>query len=211
MSKFSVELVENNTEIEQIMLKAMLPELDKILKKSFNKIQAPIKNLVVEAIRSAPEYNSILSGDLKYEFGLPDSDNRLKTLLDFWKHINLIYNPPSISNNKIVGSFSIGMIQDDFSDVLSSSAAILTTEKGQDLHWLEWLLLFGDKTIIKNYDVEFGTNSRSRTGFAVMRGSSRFKWGVPKQFSGTINNNWITRSIDSIDGDINKILIESLK
>lgn len=103
------------------------------------------------------------------------------------------------------------MIQSDYTDVLNSSAAVFKTEKGTDLNWLEWLLLFGSKTIIKDYEVEFGYNPRSRTGQAIMRGVKRGKWSVPYEFSGTQNNNWITRAIDSVESDIYKTLSEAMK
>ena len=83
--------------------------------------------------------------------------------------------------------------------------------KGTDLNWLEWLLLFGNKTIIRDYVVEFGDNPRSRTGRAVMKGVKSGKWGVPPEFAGTKNNNWITRAIESADSEINSILKEATK
>lgn len=207
----NVFIVESTNEIEGKILRALKPELNKYLEKVFNKVKSQIVNSVVNAITSAPEYNSLLSGDLKYEFGLPDSDSRVSSIINFWKKINTDYKSISINNNKLSGGFTINMINSDYSDVINSAAAVLTTEKGVDLNWLEWLLLFGNRTIIKDYVVEFGVNPRSRTGRAIMRGVQKGKWSVPNEFSGTKNNNWITRAIDSVDTEINSILKEAMK
>lgn len=207
----NVFIVENTNEIESKILRALKPELNKYLEKIFQKIKPKITETVINAIVNSPEYNSLLSGDLKYEFGLPDSDSRVSSIVNFWKKINTDYKSVSINGNKLSGGFTINMIDSDYGDVINLPAAVFTTEKGTDLNWLEWLLLFGNKTIIKDYVVEFGVNPRSRTGRAVMRGTQKGKWSVPSEFAGTKNNNWITRAIDSIDGEINSIIKEAIK
>lgn len=207
----NVFIVENTNEIESKILRALRPELNKYLEKIFQQIKPKITNAVINAIINSPEYNSLVSGDLKYEFGLPDSDSRVSSIVNFWKKINTDYKTVSINGNKLSGGFTINMIDSDYSDVINLPAAVFTTEKGTDLNWLEWLLLFGNRTIIKDYVVEFGVNPRSRTGRAIMRGVQKGKWSVPSEFSGTQNNNWITRAIDSIDSEINSILKEAIK
>lgn len=206
-----ITIEESNADIESKILRALKPELNKYLEKVFNRVKPKILQTVTSAITNSPEYDSLLSGDLKYEFGLPDSSSRVASILKFWQNIVVDYKKVSINNNKLSGGFSLSMIRGDYSDVLSSSAAVFTTEKGTDLNWLEWLLLFGNKTIIKDYVVEFGANPRSRTGKAIMRGVQKGKWSVPSEFAGTQNNNWITRAIDSVDSEINSILKEATR
>jgi hypothetical protein len=209
--KSKISIVESNAQIESKILRALRPELNKYLEKVFNKAKPRIVNSVVKAIKSEPEYQSLLSGNLKYEFGLPDSDSRVSNILSFWQKITSDYKSVTINGNKLVGGFTISMINSDYNDVINSSAATFTTEKGTDLNWLEWLLLFGNKTIIRDYIVEFGPNPRSRTGRAVMKGVQKGKWSVPAEFAGTKNNNWITRAIESADSEINNILKEATK
>lgn len=204
-------LLNSSSEINQKILTALKPQVNTYFKKVINSIKQPILDTITQAIRSSPEYISLLSGDLKYEFGLPDSDQRLDHILKFWQKLYIDSDPIKISGDKLTGSFSLKMIPSDFADVLSSSAAVLVTEKNQSLNWLEWLLLFGNQTIIRDYVVEFGSNPRSRTGQAVMRGVKSGKWSVPSEFSGTMNDNWITRAIDSVEPEINSILKESLR
>ena len=208
---FSVDLTNSNSDINRKILTALKPQVNNYFKKVVSSIKQPILEIITKAITNSPEYVSLLSGDLKYEFGLPDSDERLSSILKFWQKLYIDTDAIKISGDQLVGSFSLKMIPSDFSDVLNSSAAVLVTEKKQSLNWLEWLLLFGNQTIIKDYTVEFGSNPRSRTGQAVMRGVRNGKWSVPSQYAGTLNDNWITRAIDSVEVDINNILSKALK
>ena len=208
---FSVDLTNSNSDINRKILTALKPQVNNYFKKAISSIKQPILETITKAIINSPEYDSLLSGDLKYEFGLPDSDERLSSILKFWQKLYIDTDAIKISGDQLVGSFSLKMIPSDFSDVLNSSAAVLVTEKKQSLNWLEWLLLFGNQTIIKDYTVEFGSNPRSRTGQAVMRGVRNGKWSVPSQYAGTLNDNWITRAIDSVEVDINNILSKALK
>jgi hypothetical protein len=105
-----------------------------------------------------------------------------------------------ISSRGVTGGFSIDMIRSDFSDILSLSAATITDDiSGSVVPWLQWLLLDGSKILIRDYAVQFGPNSRSRTGNAIMISSEKQNWRVPSEFAGTVNNNWITRAIDRLD------------
>ena len=208
---YNIELEENFTQINKKISNILKVELDKSFQRSFIKSKQIILDIVKNAIIRSPEYNSILNGTLKYEFGLPDSADRLNTILKFWTKINADYSKPKLIGNKLYGGFSIYMIDSTYSDVLASSAASFVTEKNSTLNWLEWLLLFGNKTIIKDYVVQFGYNPNSRTGKAIMKGVARGKWSVPSEFAGTAGNNWITRAIDSVDIQINNVIISILK
>lgn len=211
MTYLHINILESNDEISQKILKALLPEVTKYFNKAFNQCKKEIITIVSNAIIASPEYQSIMSGKLKYEFGLPDSTSRLSSILSFWKYLDIQYDKPKIVKNQINSYFTLSMIRADYSDVLSSAAAVFKTEKGTDLEWLRWLLLFGDKVIIKDYSVEIGPNPRSRTGNAVMVGNTKGRWSVPPEFSGTSQNNWITRAIDSVDSSINELLNKCLK
>lgn len=206
----SFKLLDNSKDIKDKILAAMLPELDKFLIKGMKKLKSRLPIVVREAITNSPEYESLSNGKLKYEFGIANVDSKLASLIEVWTtNILYEYSAPTLSNGKIKASFSASMIKADFSDVLYADyAAVVDTVRGYTLPWLEWLLLEGNKVIVKKQDVFLGPNKSSRTGFAVMRQSSK-SWKVPSEFAGTINNNWITRALDSAESKIQAIIEES--
>jgi hypothetical protein len=208
--KFSIKLLDSAKEIQQKILNAMLPEITSLMTKAVNKIKINLPNIIRQSIINTPEYESLSLGKLKYEFGIANVDSKLASLLNVWStNINYQYKAPSIIGGKIKSSFSASMIRADFSDVLYTDfAAVVDTARGYTLPWLEWLLLEGNRTIVKNYEVVFGANRFSRTGFAVMEPSRR-SWKVPSEFSGTQSDNWITRAIDNAESDIQKLLDEA--
>lgn len=209
---FNLKLLDNNKIITNNILQALLPEVNNYLKDVVSYLQSSLPPVIRNAIINTPEYDSISGGTLKYEFGIPDPSSKLSGLLELWsRNIQINYSAPKISNGSIRGSFSANMIRVDFSDVLYSDYAIMTDNlRGYSLPWLEWLLLEGNKTIIKNYNVVIGPNKYSRTGMAVMR-DSLTSWSVPSQFAGTISDNWITRAIDQAEGEIQSVIDKAVE
>jgi hypothetical protein len=212
--QFKISILEKNKDIENKILQTLLPSVNKVLVSYYKSIIPTIKTVITTTIKNSPEYTSLTSGVLKYELGIPDADTRINNLLNIWlSNINAEFKPVVIKNSQIVGSLKISLIKADLSDVLGSDAAFLTDNNtGSMVDWLNWLTLAGDRTIIKDYNFIVGSNPRSRTGGGIMRyapGSG--KWKVPSGFSGTLNNNWITRAIDSSANEIDKILSNTLK
>jgi hypothetical protein len=208
----SLKLLESNSEVYKNILEALLPQANKYMSDAIRNLKTLIPPIIEKAIRISPEYESILYGDLKYQFGIPDSSAKLEGIINIWlKNIDFNYIKPAISNNQIKGSFGINMIRSDFSDVLSSDFAIVQDNlRNYNLDWLKWLLLDGNKIIVPNQEVIFGQNKASRTGFAVMRSSNK-SWKVPAFYAGTQDSNWITKAIDSSYDDINKAIIGAFK
>jgi len=212
--QFKIKILEKNTEIEQRILQALLPEVNSVLQKYAKTIGPKIKDAVSAAIKNSPEYNSIVGGTLKYELGIPDGDTRINNILNIWlANMSINFKPVILKGSQLQGSIKIALIKADLSDVLGSSDAFLTDDRtGSMVDWLNWLSLAGDRTIIKDYNFILGSNTRSRTGGGIMRyapGSG--KWKIPSEFSGTITNNWITRAIDIASDSIDSILSSTLK
>ena len=207
--KISFKLLESDKTVSNKILKALLSDIKVFVNKSFNKIKQQLPPIIITSIKSAPEYDQLINGNLRLELGIADPNTKVAGLIDIWSK-NIVYNytKPEIKNNKIKASFSIEMIKSDFSDVLGSDYAIVIDSlRGYSLPWLEWLLLDGSKSIVKNYEVIFGPNPASRTGSAIMSPSSD-SWGVSSSYAGTIGDNWITRSIDAAEGQISNLFDE---
>ena len=205
--RISLTLLENNADISNKILKALLPEVTKYMDSSINSVKLELPGIIRQSIINSPEYNSIMSGELRYEFGIPDPGAKLAGLLDIWSsNIQYSYIKPTINNNQIRSSFSANTIRADYADVLYTDyALVIDSTRGYSLPWLEWLLLEGNKTIISKYEVVLGSNKFSRTGNALMKPSNK-SWKVPSIYSGTASDNWITRAIDNASDQINNLL-----
>jgi hypothetical protein len=205
--KLSLSLVENTQTIQQEILKALLPECEKYMNKVMNNLKKQLPDIVSNAITSQPEYTSLLSGKLKFEFGIPDAGSKITNIINYWiSNIEYDYKPPTASNSSIKSSFSAKLIKSNFSDILGTPDSMVADSlRGYELPWLEWLLLDGSAVIVPQYQVMMGSNPRSRTGYAVMI-SSKESWKVPDEFSGTIDNNWITRAISGSQNEIQNLL-----
>ena len=198
--------------------KEIVREIAKKVKRKALIIQTSITEKIREAVRDAlistPEYQSIVQGKLKAELGIPNSDSRIITVIDTWID-NIVVKVKAARAPFLV--IDIGIIQGDYSDVLSLPQAQYTykSKRGEgEIPWLKWLLLEGDKRIINKY--EFSSNPRgSRTGMGIMVSKERGFWQVPAEFSGTSVNNFATRALgnmgNTIDSIVEQVVKESLK
>ena len=204
--RISADIVETNDEINTMILEIMADHINDTLNIAIPKITTEIKELVALSLREEPEYQSLLSGRLRAEFGLSDT-NMVDNIID--KLVSTIdVSRSTISYNKIglVGGFTITMMKsDDMNGIIFTDIASVISNDGQHLPWLQWLLLEGNKAIVKNFDVKMGSYSQSRSGMAIMV-SSRDNWRVPSEFVGTISNNWTTRAIDRIEDKIDTLI-----
>lgn len=210
--KLSLSIIENNSVIEKGILTALLPEVSAFMNKASKYVQSNIFPIIKESILAQPEYDSLVNGQLRLELGIPDAAMRVEDLINVWINNTIVeYKPPQIMNNRIKSSFTIKMIRANFSDVLSLNlASIERNAIGATIPWLEWLLLEGTATLVDNYEVFIGPHNRSRTGYAIMKASDGQGWGVPPEYAGTINDNWITRALEGCKPDIQKLLERAL-
>jgi hypothetical protein len=206
--KLSFKIIENNADIQESIAKALLPKSRQIMAKAIRSIKESLPIIVNKYVINSPEYASLIGGILKYELGIPNASNKIAGLLDIWsKNIDFKYDPPKIIRSQVRSSFSASMIKINFEDVLFTDFAVVRDNiRGYDLPWLQWLLLEGNSTIIEDYQIVFGANRASRTGNAIMKKNTSKFWKVPSLFSGTIADNWITRSIRDAEPEIQQLL-----
>lgn len=211
--KYSIRLLESDGAIRKMILEALQEEVESTIKKAVPEITKNIQRIINDVIKNAPEYSSLINGQLKLEFGLYDAQSQADTIVNAWtNNITVDMKSIKINNAGLSGGFSIEMIASDFSDVLSlSSAEMIDSERGYSLPWLKWLLLEGGKVLVKDYQIVLGANPYSRTGYAIMKSDSSSNWRVPSEFAGTITNNWVTRAIDSLSDEINNIMMQQIE
>lgn len=211
--RYSVKILESDSTIRKMILEALQEEVESTFRKAVPEITENIQKIINRAIRDAPEYASLLNGQLRLEFGLYDAASQVDAIVDTWtNNITVDVKPIKITNAGLSGGFSIGMIASDFNDVLSlSSAEMVDAERGYSLPWLKWLLLEGGKVLVKDYQIVLGPSPYSRTGYAIMKSDSSSNWRVPAEFAGTITNNWVTRAIDSLTDEITTMMTQQIE
>jgi hypothetical protein len=199
------KLLSSSSQIERDILKACEKEIRFILDKAKRKIHAEIINIVIEALQICPEINSLRSGKLKADFGLQQDPTE--------EIIYAIANSTEVSfkNFKLPSSkaaLTVYIQPTDFNNLLSKEFATVITQKGQSLPWLSWMLLHGDSIIISEYHVEYGVFPDSRSGDAIMKPGKVFK--VDSSFSGSPENNFITRALSKYENQIKEIIGKSI-
>ena len=210
--KFSLNLVENSSDIAKLILTNLKKEIDKVIDKALPNIRLDIQNLVKEALISEPEYASLKAGTLRAELGILNVGEVDGVVDAMVNTLDITSQPIKIGNGGLTGGFTLTMIRSaDINGIIGLDIAMTKTEKGQSLPWLEWLLLRGNDKIIQDYSVNYiGNSYRSRTGSAVMISNPK-GWRIPVNFAGTEGDNWTTRAISKIGNKIPKIIQSNLE
>jgi hypothetical protein len=171
--------------------------LNSLLFRKRGAIIRDIRALVPNWIRSQPEMQELLYnngiGSLGAELGLeygtgPDAVNAIVEAM-----VNSIaIDITKVDAKNLRGGIKLKFMPATFSDLLAIPEGHVITEKGQDLHWLKWLLLEGFSVVVVGYNFNFRRAGRSKGGYMREGGV----WRVPPQYAGTVDNNFITRALN---------------
>lgn len=209
--KFSLDLIDSDSDVRSAILSELKILLDKTLIKLVNRIEPKIRLSLRTALQNEPEYGSLISGQLRKEFGIDNTSNVDTAVDNMVNSVEFFIDSIKINGSKLNGGIKLRIIPKDLSGIIDdSSAFVVDNERGYSLPWLEWLLTKGGEIIVRNFEVQYGPNPRSRSGDAIMI-SSGSNWRVPAQFSGTIRNNWVTRALSTIEKKIIQIIEDELK
>ena len=210
--KFKLNLLDSNDSIYKAITEDIKNKIDSAVSKAIPNISLEIKNRVSVALRDQPEYTSLMTGKLKAEFGIPDSSRVESVIEGLVNSLNVERQKTAIrSRSGIFGGFVLTMMKsDDFDGLINTDIALVNDEKGYSLPWLRWLLLEGSNSIVKNYSVQYGPSTYSRSGLAIMVPSAS-NWSVPPEFSGTESDNWTTRAINSVEQDVYAIIQNNIE
>jgi len=202
-----IKIIDSKNKIEGNILKSCENELKNIFSKARPKIHSAVINLVIEALQKSPEIISLQTGTLKTDFGL-DFDPTETIIYAIANSTYINFKGFRLNKNSVTNILSVYIQPSDFKNILSMSDASVLTDKGQSLPWLEWLLLEGDAIIVTEYHVEYGAYESSRSGGAIMKPSGVFR--VNPAYSGTAENNFITRALASYGDQIKEIVRKSI-
>jgi len=174
-------------------MKAFLDLINQKVSKNRRKIPAVLNPIIFDAVYNCPEMDSVRSGKLKYDFGL-DFDPTERIASAVARSIKPTIGKFKYISGKIVGNIQVDVQPKDFLNLLALPSAIVVTEKGDELPWLDWLLTYGDTIITGNFGVKY-TNAGRSGGAVMVKGFSAFR--VDPSFSGTEDDNFISRALNS--------------
>lgn len=187
------------------------------LNKAKPEIRKRLEEMIGISIRNSPEYLAMLpGGDLYGQIGVPNIIDVVESIIDKIKEeMEITILPPQISLSSVTIVMEIGILESSFQGLLQLPGAKFDSENGFEVEWLRWLLLEGQRRVVlgNTYLAKQGI-PQSRTGFGIMV-FSRQGWGFPGQYSGTVNDNWLTRAFKGqqigkqieqiVEDEVNKI------
>jgi len=202
------------SEINKMVMQEIVRVGNKILPPIAISIENELKTTIGDIFDLSAEYKSIQSGILQAQFGIRpgEAKSKLKAIITTLAQSTRVnFSQLKLRGNTIEGGFRIFAFRADFADILSMDEGFTVTNAGQRLHWLDWLLLEGDKLIIADYYFLPGSFPTSRSGGGIMVFNNAKYWRVPPQFSGVADNNWITRTVQAYIQDLEIIVEKAIR
>ena len=203
----SIKLLESDNDIITKINKSIARRFNVLIKRRAKIVQNDIKRLIPSWISEQPEVISLNSdgtdGSLNAQFGLRPGQSAI-VIADI---INAISESIFVSPVNLSGGISFSIQPTDFKNLISLSSGIVATEKLQQLHWLDWLLTEGDRVIIAGY--EYVPSDGGRSGGGTMKLGRSFR--VEPSFSGTVDDNFVTRAFAGRDKQLANLLSKLLK
>lgn len=202
----SLKLIDPISKIEQDINTELVRQYNVLLAKKSSLIQRQLKSAARNWIGSQPEISSLKAessvGSLNSVFGirLGTSDSIVNAIIE--SVVSSTEIKLTKLDKKFRGGLEFNFQPSDFRNLLSLREGHVITQKNSDLHWLNWLLTEGDAVVVVGYSYTPSSDGRSGGGTMSFGGSFR----VPPSFSGTINNNFITRAFSNREEELTKII-----
>jgi len=184
------------------ILQRLAAQANKAFSKAAYSAIREMRGPIGAAIIRSPEVASLQGGRLAGELGLPKPLQRFAPKVIVAAVVNSI-GARTIkvrqAGANLVGGLTVTVQPADFRNLLGLPISPIKYQskkqkKMVSLDWLDWLLYRGDKIIVQNYRVEAGPFGRS--GLAKMKGKQGSMWRVDPAYSGTVDDNFVTRALD---------------
>ena len=197
----TVKLLDSNAAIERKIKKALRTELNMRFQRFMPEIKVELGKKLESWLMFAPELKAIVFGPLKGDFGLPKGSEigAANKIMAAVAHASTVDFRPFTKNLK--GCLTIKIQPTNFKNILDIIDPVIT-KKGEELDWIRWLLTRGDDIVVAEYHVVPGNHGRS--GDAIMKEGDYFR--VRPEYSGTLENNAITRALQNRQKEIASIL-----
>jgi|TARA_B100001778_G_scaffold332466_1_gene338840 hypothetical protein len=207
--RISIKILESAKVIESRINQALVDKVNQKLRLGNTKAIQTARSYVKGWIAEQPEMRSIASGgDLAGEFGIrAGQGSSIATAIATAVSMATVFSFTPF-NNKFKGSAKLEFQPDSFATLLTLPLGFTATKNSGNLHWMDWLLLQGNNTIIVGYEYVPDTG-KGRSGMGTM--STGGMWRVPPQYAGTKDDNFITRAFLGREKQIAALFGEMLR
>lgn len=190
----TLKLTDSINLIEKKVNKAIAEEVNRKISLGRNKLLVNCKSLVSQWILDQPEIQSLKSNNidsLAGQLGLYPGQGDNFTYAIILAIENSVNVQLQTFTESLIGGVYVNFQPSNFLNLLGLGVGTVYYEGGR-LPWLQWLLEKGDSIIVVNYQYNPQTGlGRSGLGNMITGGSFR----IPPEFSGTIDDNFITRAL----------------
>jgi hypothetical protein len=212
----TLKLLETVSQIEKKIIKSIAKQMDKSIRLAIPAAISDLKAFIYETVGKSSEVQSLLGGDLRGNLGLTEAKAQeavedISSMIS--QAIAVEYKAVKQRGSGFTGKLTIKIQPSHFQNILGITGSVTSYYSIKygtlvELDWLDWLLMRGDDIIVSNF--QFEPKSAGRSGMGVMKiGGS---WRVPPEFSGTKDDNFVTRCITTPDAkkEISKILEKNI-
>ncbi len=205
----SVKLLDSYDTIKSKINKAFVDELNNKIIRSQSKALSVARQKVSLWVAEQPEVQSISrGGDLAGHFGLrAGTSTGIATSIIEGVALATTFKFKKFDSN-FKGYAELNFQPSHFANLLALPQSFVTTEKGTQLHWLDWLLTQGNRAIIVGYEYIPDTG-KGRAGLGSMHLGGM--WRVPPEYAGHRDDNFITRAFKNKQKDVEAIFREVLR
>jgi hypothetical protein len=176
-------------------------------------ISPAVQELVSRQIRNSPTVTSLTSGILRDEFGLNAVDAEATTsdiISELTSRISVVASGKS---SLYALGFSIRMfpVTEELIDKITTGQYV--SSRGKNVQWLEWLLTRGGEVVLPEYHLFNGAAGSTRSGgdsIMIASGRRGDAFRIDHEHSGTVDDNFITRSIEEVHPQIIQIIANAV-
>ena len=80
----NLKILESQNQIGKGILAAFLQDLKTDIDRGVSLVKNQLPQIINSAVINSPEYSSLVGGKLKYDFGIPNANQKIAGLIDIW-------------------------------------------------------------------------------------------------------------------------------
>lgn len=213
-----LKILESNDYLEFCILKEYATHLNGILPNVGNKLERYLQQYVEDKLVNTSEVESMISGKLRGCFGIEFPDDLvLNFIRTYALSVKVMTFPVFLVRSGVSRRPCLTISTEETLERLSMDDIFAQkTEKNVALHFWNWLLYQGDKSVVtgayvKNANAWELRHDISKTDSMIMRKKQGSYFRVPPEFAGVDDNNFVTRALANWLIDVNKFLEKEIR